>query len=143
MLRRINASVRLTFIAFFILLAGCNATLPSTSNWGKAKQDSRPDWINNPGNGVSASAGTHVRGKVAQEELAIQRAREELAKRAGVTIDSEQVSAQTVANGRANTVGQKVTHEVTSQTDVKGQVKAKWRDPNSDVFWVWVVPTGN
>ena len=143
MLRNFNAAVGLASFASFIFLAGCNATLPSAPSWSKAAQDARPDWINNPGNGVSASAGTHVKGKVAQEELAIQRAREELAKRAGVTIDSEQVSAQTVANGRANTVGQKVTHEVTNQSNVKGQVKAKWRDPNSDTFWVWLVPSGN
>ena len=129
-------------------LVACNATMPqipglSKKSAAEVDPDARPDWINNPGDGVSASAGTHVKGRVAQEELAIQRAREELAKRKGVSIESEQVSAQMVANGRANTTGQKVTHEVTNQSEVKGQIKAKWRDPNSDVFWVWLVPSGS
>ena len=144
-------SLMTTLIALSVsipAIVGCNASMPAIPGVTKAKNasidpDARPDWINNPGNGVSASAGSHVKGKVAQEELAIQRAREEYAKRFGVTIESEQVSSQTVANGRANTVGQKVTHEETKQSDVKAQIKSKWRDPNSDTLWVWLIPSGN
>lgn len=103
--------------------------------------DPRPSWIDNPGDGASASAGMHVRGRAAQEELATQRAREEFAKRYGVTINSEQQFSTTVANERASTVGEHVAHEQTKQSDVKAVVKAKWRDPDSDVLWVWVVPS--
>lgn len=129
-------------------IVGCNASMPAIPGMANAKSvavapDARPDWINNPGNGVSASAGSHIKGKVAQEELAIQRAREEYAKRFGVTIESEQVNSQSVANGRANIVGQKVTHEATKQSDVKAQIKSKWRDPNSDTLWVWLIPSEN
>jgi len=109
----------------------------------KADPDARPAWIDNPGNGVSASAGMHVRGKVAQEELAILRAREEYAKRFGVTIEAEQVMGTMVANDRATTVGGKSTREEVKQSDVKAQVKAKWRDPVAEVIWVWLVPAGN
>lgn len=101
----------------------------------------RPAWIDNPGNGVSASAGMHIRGKAAQEEMAILRAREEYAKRFGVKIESAQTMSTTVASGRSNTVGSQVSHEELKQVDVKAEVKAKWRDPSSDVLWIWLVPS--
>jgi hypothetical protein len=103
-------------------------------------QNARPAWIDNPGNGVSASAGMHVRGRAAQEELAIQRAREEFSKRYGVSIQSSQVLSTTVANDRASTVGTHTTQEQTNHQDIKAVVKAKWLDMDSDVLWVWLVP---
>lgn len=118
----------------FLLLSACVAPVKEAGN-------ERPAWIDNPGNGVSASAGMHVRGPAAQEELAILRAREEFAKRFGVNIQSAQMLSTTVTNGRASTVGSGVAHEDTRQTDVKAMVKAKWRDPDSDVLWVWLVPS--
>jgi len=118
-----------------IFLASCAAVGSVNDN------NDRPAWIDNPGNGVSASAGIHIRGKTAQEELAIQRAREEYAKRFGVSIESSQTFSTTVASGRSNTVGAQVSHEELKQVDVKAEVKAKWRDPNSDVLWIWLVPS--
>jgi hypothetical protein len=103
--------------------------------------DPRPSWIDNPGEGASASAGMHVKGRAAQEELATQRAREEFAKRYGVSVESEQAFSTSVANNRSSTVAEHVAHEQTKQSDVKAVVKAKWRDPDSDVLWVWVVPS--
>jgi len=100
----------------------------------------RPEWIDNPGNGVSASAGMHVRGRAAQEELAILRAREEYAKRYGVSIQSTQSISTSVANDRSSTVGSQIANEETSQTGIKAKVKAKWLDPDTDVLWVWLVP---
>jgi hypothetical protein len=117
--------------AFF--LSSCASVAPVNSE--------RPAWIDNPGNGVSASAGMHVRGRVAQEELAIFRAREEYAKRFGVTIQSAQNISTTVSNGRSSTVGAQAAQENINQADVKAVVKAKWRDPESDVLWVWLVPS--
>lgn len=114
-------------------IAACNTT--SSINIA------RPAWIDNPGNGVSASAGMHVRGEVAQEELAILRAREEYAKRFGVKIEAAQTMTTTVAGGRSNTVGAQISHEESRHVDVKAEVKAKWRDPNSDVLWIWLVPS--
>lgn len=118
-----------------IFFASC-ATVSSVND-----NNDRPAWIDNPGNGVSASAGIHIRGKTAQEELAIHRAREEYAKRFGVSIESSQTLSTTVASGRSNTVGAQVSHEELKQVDVKAEVKAKWRDPNSDVLWIWLVPS--
>ncbi|BCK88500.1 hypothetical protein MIZ01_2304 [Sideroxyarcus emersonii] len=83
----------------------------------------------------------HVRGDAAQEELAILRAREEYAKRFGVNIQSAQVVSTTVAHDRSSTVGARVAHEDSRQVDVKAMVKAKWRDPDTDELWVWLVPS--
>lgn len=100
----------------------------------------KPDWIDNPGRGVSTSSGMHIRGRVAQEELAILRGREEYAKRFGVNIQSTQLTSTSVANDRSSTTGAQITHEDTNQTGIKAMVKEKWRDPDSDVLWVWLVP---
>jgi len=120
-------------LASFVL-SGCLASL-------SPKESGKPAWIDNPGNGVSASAAMHVRGKAAQEELAILRARQEYAKRFGVNIQAAQSTSTSVANGRANTVGSGVVLEDTNQTDVRGMVKEKWRDVDNDVLWVWLVPS--
>jgi hypothetical protein len=106
----------------------------------QAPVNNKPAWIDNPGNGVSASAGMHVRGRAAQEELATLRAREEYAKRFGVSINAIQSMDTTVTNGRAYTVGADSANENTQQNDIKAAVKAKWIDPDSDELWVWLVP---
>ncbi len=129
---------RFRYILFATLFS---FVLSACANHVKEVGNTRPTWIDNPGNGVSASAGMHVRGPVAQEELAILRAREEFAKRFGVNIKSAQILSTTVANGRSSTVGAEVSHEDSQQIDVKAVVKAKWRDPDSDVLWVWLVPS--
>ncbi|OGS96868.1 MAG: hypothetical protein A3H31_06230 [Gallionellales bacterium RIFCSPLOWO2_02_FULL_57_47] len=129
----LRAALLALLCCFF--LAACNTVSSVNDN------SVRPAWIDNPGSGVSASAGMHVRGKAAQEELAILRAREEYAKRFGVKIEAAQTMTTTVAGGRSNTVGAQVSREELRQVDVKAEVKAKWRDPNSDVLWVWLVPS--
>jgi hypothetical protein len=117
-----------------LLLSACATSVKEVGN-------ERPAWIDNPGNGVSASAGMHVRGRAAQEALAILRAREEFAKRFGVSIRSVQTLSTTVANDRSSTVGSQTAREDLQQNDIKAVVKAKWHDPDSDVLWVWLVPS--
>ncbi len=116
-----------------LVLAACASGARETGN-------GRPAWIDNPGNGVSASAGMHVRGRAAQEELAIMRARVEYAKRFGVNVQSVETLSTTVANDRASTTGSQRAHEESSQSNVRVVVKAKWLDPDTDVLWVWLVP---
>ena len=102
-----------TAVLFF--LAGCNTVSVNDNS-------ARPAWIDNPGNGVSASAGIHVRGKTAQEELAILRAREEFAKRFGVKIEAAQTTTTTVAGGRSSTVGSGVARRAqASRCQGRGQ----------------------
>ena len=108
---------------------------------GKKPDKNRPAWINDPGEGVSASAGFHVRGEQAQQELAISRARDELAKRYGVRISSEQATSQLVVGGRMSSVAAKNIREEVNQIEVKAAVRAKWQDPDSGVLWVWLMPS--
>ena len=132
---KFNYPLTFALLSVLFFLAACNTVSNVNDNTG------RPTWIDNPGNGVSASAGTHIRGTVAQEDLAIQRAREEYAKRFGVKIEASQTMTTTVGNGRSSTVGGQVSHEELKQVEVRAEVKAKWRDPYSDVLWVWLVPS--
>jgi hypothetical protein len=122
----------LLFIIFSLLTACATNTSPVASL--------RPSWIDNPGNGVSASAGMNVKGRVAQEETAIARARVEFAKRFGVAINSNQSLTTTVSNNRSTTSGAQVSQESLQQSDIRAAVKEKWRDEEADVLWVWLVP---
>lgn len=132
----------MTHLRTALLALMCCSFLAACNTIGNVNDNSvRPAWIDNPGNGVSASAGMHIRGRAAQEQMAILRAREEYAKRFGVSIESAQTISTTVANERANTTGSQISHEELKQSDVKAEVKAKWRDPDSDVLWVWLVPS--
>jgi hypothetical protein len=122
------------FSAFLVVqLSACASSAPVADNI-------QPSWINNPGNGVSASAGMNVRGRAAQEELATLRAREEFAKRFGVSINSMQSMDTSVTNGRTYTVGSDSANENSHQTDVRAVVKAKWLDQERDELWIWLVP---
>ena len=125
-------------LPFTIFLSACAGLSPVNDN---ANANARPAWIDNPGNGVSASAGTNVYGKIKQEETAIARARIEFAKRFGVSIEAGQVLSTNVNNGRASTESQSGSIEKMNQSDVKAMVKAKWRDEEADVLWVWLVPS--
>jgi hypothetical protein len=123
----------LTAIVLFTSLLSACSSAPVKS--------ARPDWIDNPGDGVSASAATNVYGRVKQEETAILRARTELAKRKGVSIAAVQSTSTTVANNRATSSGQGASFEETNQSNVQGMVKAKWHDEEKDTLWVWLVPS--
>lgn len=122
-----------------VILTLCTLLIPACSTVNHSSQ--RPSWIDNPGKGVSVSAGMHVGGRVAQEELAILRGRTEFAKRLGVNIQSEQISATSVNNEKSSTVGTQLTHEETKQKDIKVLVVEKWREPETDVLWILLVPT--
>lgn len=126
----VNIFMRLT-MAFVV--SACANFNPAAS--------SKPAWIDNPGKGVSASAGMHIGGRVAQEQLAILRGREEYAKRFGVNIQTEQISTSSVLNDRSSTASLSITREDAQQSDIKALVKEKWREPDSDVLWVWLVPS--
>ncbi len=126
---------------FLAALTGCLLLSACGTVSNVSENVARPAWIDNPGNGVSASAGPHVRGRAAQEELAIQRAREEYAKRFGVKVDSTQTLTTTVGGGRSSTAGTQVSHEELKGVEIKAEVRAKWRDPYNDTLWVWLVPS--
>lgn len=120
------------------LLSACSSFGPNQS--AQRDEQNRPTWINDPGDGVSASAGFHVRGTQAQEELAITRARDEYAKRYGVVISSEHLTSQLVVGDRASSVSAKEIREEVNEKEVKASVRAKWRDPSNGMLWIWLVP---
>ncbi len=79
---------------------------------GKSSVKLPPAWIDNPQQGVSASSGMHVKGRHYQQELAIVRAREQLAARMGVEVSSVQTVKEQVANQQASIRTDKVTQLV-------------------------------
>ena len=114
-------------------LAGCVTV-------GKKETSSRPTWISEPGDGVSAAAGEHINGRVAQEELAIARARDELARRMGVRVSNVMNSQLTLAGQTAVSSAQSQSTQQVTGAEVKAAVRAKWLDANSGLLWVWLVP---
>jgi hypothetical protein len=114
-------------------LAGCVTV-------GKKETSSRPAWISEPGDGVSAAAGEHINGRVAQEELAIARARDELARRMGVRVSNVMNSELTLAGQTAVSSAQSQSTQQVTGAEVKAAVRAKWLDTNSGLLWVWLVP---
>lgn len=100
----------------------------------------RPGWINDPQDGAVGSAVTHVRGRHAQEELAITRARERLASRYGVEVSSVQAVTERVINDRAYVTSNKLIDQSIKKTEIKAHVRETWYDAAQDVVWVWVYP---
>jgi hypothetical protein len=123
MFAQMSRSVRTALVMLsFALLSACATSVKEVGN-------ERPAWIDNPGNGVSASAGMHVRGRAAQEELAILRAREEFAKRFGVSIRSAQTLHDRVARpGKHRRLA--AGAEDTQQVDVKPWSRRNARSDN-------------
>jgi hypothetical protein len=128
-----RAAALALMLAAALALGGCLAS-------GKREAgNGRPAWIDQPGEGVSAAAAFHVMGRQAQEELAITRAREEYAKRYGVTVSSDHVMQQSVTQNQSATRSDKKVTETVRDKDVKARVAAKWLDPDG-TLWVWLVP---
>ncbi len=100
----------------------------------------RPAWLDNPGDGAVGFAGDNVFGPVKQDEAATLRAREEFARRYGVTVESIQNMSTEVHNGQASENLNSSTHQVLNQNNVQCVVKAKWLDSHRNMLWVWVVP---
>ncbi len=102
--------------------------------------EDRPDWIDNPGIGVVGSAPVHVRGRHAQEELAISRARIRLAARLGVEVDSIQRISEKHANDTSSVSSDRQTTQKISNKTVKAFTRALWHDPDRDIVYAWVIP---
>jgi hypothetical protein len=128
-----RALMALALAAASLGLAGCVST-------GKKETSSRPAWITEPGEGASAAAGEHINGRVAQEELAIARARDELARRMGVRVSNVMSSELAVAGQSAVSSALSQSTQQVTGAEVKAAVRAKWLDTSSGLLWVWVVP---
>ena len=116
------------------LVAGC------ASGPAPVAGSPRPAWIDDPGDGAVGSSTTHVKGRHYQQELAIERAREKLAARLGVTVSSVQTVEEKVANSSASVVAKRNTVSIIENKTVRARVKETWYDSARDTFWVLVVP---
>lgn len=120
------------------ILSGCTALQKKPA---APAAPARPAWIDNPGNGVSASAGWNPRGRAAQEEMAVARARNEYAKRFGVEVSGVTEQSTTVFGSSSSSMGSTELRETVNQKDVRAEVKAKWHDTANDTLWIWLVPS--
>lgn len=128
----VRSAARSTLFTLLVLmLIGCSQPRP---------QVELPAWINDPQDGAVGSAVTHVRGRHAQEELAITRARERLASRYGVEVSSVQAITEKVINDRAYVTSDKRIDQTMKRTEIKAHVRETFYDSIKDVVWVWVYP---
>jgi hypothetical protein len=130
--------IRFAFLsALLILIMGCQEQQP---NVVQQAAPAMPDWILNPGEGVVGSSVIHVKGRHYQEQLAISRARQELAARQGVKVEYIQLSQEVVHNDSANVkVSRSGSEEVTGKT-VRAKVVNKWIDPRTREIFVLLMP---
>lgn len=105
---------------------------------GARVQDGAPAWIMNPGNGVVASCGFNIKGRYAQEECALQRARERLAAQQGVEISSVSYLSERVHNDASSVSLNKETVEKVSGVTVKARIRDTWYDAQRDEYYVWL-----
>lgn len=122
------------------LLLLCLSTALLTACADSPLKVEQPEWISKPQDGAVGSAVTHVRGRHAQEELAITRARERLAARYGVELSSVQTITEKVINEKAYVTSRKQIDQSLSKREVKAHVRAIWYDDAHDVIWAWVYP---
>ena len=120
-------------IATLLTLSGCVPSAPAANS----KYD-KPDWINNHSEGVVGICDTHMKGDAAQEQVAMDRALEKLAKQQGVQVQSESVSLQKESN-LSYVSGHKSTANIKANNTVKAKIKASWRDPRNNRYYVWMV----
>jgi hypothetical protein len=121
-----------TLLLTLCVLAACQSDAPA--------KPEQPAWITDPQDGAVGSAVTHVRGRHAQEELAITRARERLAARFGVELSSVQTILERVVNEKAYVTSNKQIEQAISKREIKAHVRATWYDERRDVVWAWVYP---
>ena len=122
----------ISIILIGLVLTGCNSTQPKPSKFDK------PSWVDNAQGGAVGSCGSHMDGRAAQEEVAMNRAITQLAKE-----KKSNVSAHSIGIEKESGIGYTSTNtksaEVTTNAQVSSTTKAKWRDPKSNIFYIWMV----
>lgn len=119
------------FLLFIILfISSCTTT----------EANPPPAWIEEPGAGVVGHSRMNIKGRAHQILVATARARDELAARQGVIINSEQTLAEKVKNNSANTsLTRNSQQEIKSKT-VMAKVIDEWCHPKTHECWVWLMP---
>ena len=120
-------------LSALLFLAGCA---------GHSKVNSRPDWVDNPGDRVVGKCGTHVRGLIAQEECAYKKGLTYIALSKGVKVDvNAKMTMQQTSSGRSTsnrgTVDAKLDLEG-KNIHVKAHIVDKWHDKVRDILYVLI-----
>lgn len=124
-----NAAKKIAVVFTISILSSCKPV---------AVKQGQPEWLLNPGDGVVASCGFHIQGHYAQQECALQRARERLAARQGVEVSSISYLNTRVNNDRSSVSMDKETLEKVNRVTVKAKVKETWYDAQRDEYYVWM-----
>lgn len=127
MMKKTGLSALLLMAA--LLLGGCA---------GQPRNGGAPDWIMKPGSGVVASCGFNIKGRYAQEQCALMRARERLAAQQGVEISSVSYLSERMRNDASSVSLNKETLEKVSGVTVKARIRDTWYDAQRDEYYVWL-----
>jgi len=121
-------------ILLALVFSGCNNTQPKPE---KSKYE-KPDWVNNSQGGAVGSCGPHMNGNAAQEKVAMDRALTALAKQKQSSVVSTSTGTEKESGiGYSSTNTNKT--EVTSNAQVSSTTKATWRDPKTNIYYIWMV----
>lgn len=124
-----NTALTAALLSTVLLQYGCA---------GVKVQEGAPVWIMNPGSGVVASCGFNIKGRYAQEQCALMRARERLAAQQGVEISSVSYLSERVRNDASSVSLNKETMEKVSAKTVKARIRDTWYDAQRDEYYVWL-----
>ena len=121
----------LASIAVLLMVTGCFGPEPKSIY-------TKPEWVLHPEPGVLGMAYRHGSGSIVkQKEVAMQRAREELARQKGIDISLIETKSETYVNGKSTLVTGSEGSSKTKQT-VSAHEKDSWTDPMSGIIYVWV-----
>ena len=122
----------ISIIMVGLVLTGCNNTQPKPSKFDK------PEWVSNTQGGAVGSCGSHMNGNAAQEEVALNRAITQLAKSKNASVVAHSIGTEK-ENGLGYTSTNTNNTEVSTDSQVSSTVKEKWRDPKTNIFYIWIV----
>ncbi len=118
-----------------LVLTACASAPPVATN-------SRPDWVNNPGDLVVGKCGTHIRGLTAQEQCAYKNGLTYIAMSKGVSVD---VAGSMTMRQRSTQSSGKSYGELESSIKIdekniriEAEVVDKWHDRISDMMYVLI-----
>ena len=122
------------FIAFTLFIISCNSA-PNKS--------SEPSWLTNPfqANKIAGIGicGTHIGGKNAQRNLAIERAIDEIAAQLGVTVNNVSLISTKGSSSGATTTVESYSLQTVNGKVVSAVIKGTWRDYQTNEIYIWMV----
>ncbi|MEA3228413.1 MAG: hypothetical protein U9P38_04990 [Campylobacterota bacterium] len=121
-----------SIIVIGLFFSGC------INNKPRPAVNTKPSWIYNNEGGAVGMCGPHMNGIAAQEESAQNRARTQLALDKLAEVDAT-VTDKQQENGAFSNSSSKVDSKIVSKTTVSSHVKDSWRDPQTGIYYVWMV----